>query len=109
MEKLIKDIMQSIKKEDGYTHKKHDVGYMVSLKGYERKVSLEKSANEIEKEIENYIKENTLELLGIWIESGYIYLDQSINIESKNDALQFGKKNEQLAIFDINNMKTINI
>lgn len=89
-------------------------GFMVSLMGYERKIKLEE--NEIKKTLEEYQKirkelikkENFKNVyIGMWLENGYIYFDISTLIKDYSKALELGKNNKQLAIYNIEENKTI--
>lgn len=45
--------------------------------------------------------------LGTWEDKGKIYIDISTNFINKEKALQVAKENNQIAIFDLNSMKSI--
>ena len=86
-------------------------GFMVSLEGYEiilktsqrTKIFREiKRANKKSKKFPN-------SYVGVWIEKGQAYIDVSLNIKDKNKAIEFGKKNKQLAIYDIKNNEVITL
>lgn len=109
----IKKIIEEIKENGGGTYNKElksinaTSGYMVSLLGYERKC---KTIEEIEKAIKENIEivkglDNAY--LGTWIDEGITYIDISILVENKEDALELGKINNQLAIYDIENNESI--
>lgn len=109
----IKTIIREIKENNGGTYNKEyktidaKQGFMVSLQGYEKKCKTEQ-------EIEKAITEN-MEIvrgldnayLGAWIDEGITYIDISILVENKEDALELGKINNQLAIYDIENNESI--
>jgi hypothetical protein len=40
--------------------------------------------------------------LGAWVDGGKTYLDSSRNIQSRTEAMEFGKRNAQIAVYDIN-------
>lgn len=88
-------------------------GFMVSLLGYERKIKLEE--NTIKKTLEEYqkirkelIKQNYKNVyIGMWVENGEIFFDISILIKDYAKALELGKNNKQLAIYNIEENKTI--
>lgn len=109
----IKNIIKEIKENNGGTYNKDlksinaKSGYMVSLQGYEKKC---KSEQEIEKAInENMEIVRGLDnaYLGAWIDEGIIYIDISVLVENKEDAMELGKINNQLAIYDIENNESI--
>lgn len=110
------DILNYINNNGGITLNKEGKkatlknGFMVSLYGTEYKTNNKK---EVLKKVNEYlekIKNNNNGLfVGVWLDSGFYYIDFSINILEKNDALEFGKKHKQLSIFDIKNNKYYNI
>ena len=80
-------------------------GYMVSLEGTETQTQGDdhqaiKKAIEEKQEI---IKDSKNLFIGLWLDSGIMYIDISINIEDRAEALEFAKKNKQLAIYDLVN------
>lgn len=84
-------------------------GYTVSIQKYEYKTTI-KNIDEIEKNILKKIeivgnKKNYI--IGTWIDDGILYID--INKIEKNytRAVEFGKSQKQLAIFDNINKKSI--
>ena len=86
-------------------------GYMVSILGYEKKFDCKDIIN-----INNYIIELQAKIkskqgyfIGLWVFKNEVYVDISINIIDKSDALEFGKKNKQISIYDIKNDSTIDI
>jgi len=86
-------------------------GYMVSLKGYEKQIDVN---NEELLYTEIRLANTKREIfkgsyVGVWIENGIAYIDVSINIKVLETALEIGKYNEQLAIYDIANNKVITL
>ena len=86
-------------------------GYMVSILGYEKKFDCEDVTN-----INNYILDLQNKIgskegyyIGLWVFKNEVYVDISINIIDKSDALEFGKKNKQISIYNIENGSTIDI
>ena len=86
-------------------------GYMVSILGYEKKFDCEDVTN-----INNYILELQEKIgskegyfIGLWVFKNEVYVDISINIIDKVDALEFGKKNKQISIYNIEDGSTIDI
>lgn len=84
-------------------------GYMVSLEGTETQTKGDdyqaiKKAIEEKQEI---IKDSNNMYIGLWLDSGIMYIDISINISDKVEALEFAKYNKQLAIYDIINNDSI--
>lgn len=91
--------------------KKADIngGFMVSLEGAEVQKNIN-DINGIKKAIEEkqkIIKNKNNMYIGLWLDSNIMYVDISININDKVEALEFGKYNKQLAIYDIINNDSI--
>lgn len=109
---LIQDLVKLAIKENGATYnpQSHElnpsVGYMVSLKGFERKAS-----ELTEDEIFAFLLEHQDRLtptnyIGIW-KDGIWYLDISIHILDLDLAMKVAEKNEQIAIWDCANKEAI--
>ena len=84
-------------------------GFMVSLEGAESQVKGD-DYQAIKKAIEEkqaIIKDNNNLYIGLWLDGGIMYIDLSINIKDKVEALEFAKKNKQLAIYDLINNDSI--
>lgn len=84
-------------------------GYMVSIYGQETKLDIQ-NVEEIKKAIlqkQKIVKNYNNLFIGLWIDKNDIYIDISINIIDKTEALEFGKKNKQLAIYDSKNNDSI--
>lgn len=84
-------------------------GYMVSLKGTERKIPLD-----VFNRFNVYNYERLFVLgysrhlfYGAWVEKGNVYLDLSEHIENKELALEVAKLRGQLAVYEIHTMRTI--
>jgi len=82
-------------------------GYMVSLKGFEKKLKGSLGTDIVMDYVHSEIDSTGLlnnhhTYLGIWLKEGTWYLDVSINMEAKLSAISFGKANEQIAIWDCN-------
>lgn len=79
-------------------------GFMVSIYGTEYKTKDKKEVlKKVNEYIENLKNKNNGLFVGVWLDNGFYYIDYSINILEKNDALEFGKINKQISIFDIIN------
>ncbi len=84
-------------------------GYMCSIKDIliidkkDFNVKLLKSL--VKKEFE-LLKENE-NFLGTWVDEGKVYIDISANFTDKEKALQVAEENKQIAIFDLQKMKSI--
>ena len=78
-------------------------GFMVSLFGTEYKTENKREMIEKVNEYLEKIKDNSKGLfVGVWLEDGTYYVDFSINIIDKIEALEFGKKHKQKSIYNIN-------
>ena len=107
IKRIIKDGGATITKELKQAELKR--GFMVSLEGTETQTKGD-DYNAIKKAIEEkqtIIKDNTNLFIGLWLDSGIMYIDISINIIDKVEALEFAKKNKQLAIYDLINNDSI--
>ena len=84
-------------------------GYMVSLEGAESQVKGEDYQAIIKaiEEKQEIIKDNKGLFIGLWLDEGIMFIDVSINIEDRAEALEFAKRNKQLAIYDIVNNDSI--
>lgn len=119
-----KELLQNILKEgiknggftidkDGKTPKVKS-GYVVSDYGKEKTYLLNDKSDmiQLEKDIItyfDYIQNENGAHVGGWIENGVFFLDISRIYQNKKEALRIGKKNRQLAIYDIKNDKSIDI
>lgn len=86
-----------------------DFGFMVSRKA----PNFVHSCDEIPKKVliqaikKLYTKATKFDYLGFWIDSGKFYLDLSFHIKNKSQAILEGLNNDQLAIWDCKNQKSI--
>ena len=109
----IKKIIEEIKENNGGTYNKEyktinaKQGYMVSLQGYERKCRTEEETEKAIMENMETVRGLDNAYLGAWIDEGITYIDISVLVENKEDALELGKINNQLAIYDIENNGSI--
>lgn len=64
--------------------------------------------NNILKSVNNLLDTiNSNEFCGVWVDSGLVYIDVSINIENKKTAIQKGLELQQISIFDWANKNCI--
>ena len=106
------NIIQKTLKNGGYTDISYNKGFMVSLYGLETQVPLgEAYTKNTMKLLRQYRKlaKRYNGSLGLWIEKGTLFIDISINIINKTEAIKVGLDNKQLAIYDIVNDKSINL
>ena len=107
IKRIIKDGGATLTKE--LTKAELNGGYMVSLEGAESQVKGD-DYNAIKKAIEEkqaIIKDSKNLFIGLWLDGGIMYIDISINIEDRSEALEFAKRNKQLAIYDLINNDSI--
>lgn len=101
------DILNYINNNGGITldkeSKKAELkrGFMVSLYGSEYKTNDKKEVLKKINEYINNIQDKKGLFVGVWLDGGFYYIDYSINIIDKVEALEFGKKNKQISIYDI--------
>lgn len=108
-EKELKEIIKNggctlNKKGQAFTSNK---GFMISIFGKEVKTTDEEMALDKINEYIRIIQNKKGLYVGVWIDKGSIYVDLSIHIINKVEALEFGKKNKQLAIYDLKNNKNL--
>lgn len=110
------DIKEIIKK--GGATLTHDLketkikkGYFVSLLGFEKKFDCEdaKNINDYVVNLQSKIKDKKGYFIGLWVYKTEVYVDISINILDKAEALEIGKKNKQISIYNIESGNTIDI
>lgn len=84
-------------------------GFMVSLEGTETQTQGDdyQAINQAIKEKQDIIKDNSNMFIGLWLDNNIMYIDISININDKVEALEFAKYNKQLAIYDLKNNDSI--
>lgn len=95
--------------DSNYNNFKSDRGFMVSIKGQEVKTD-KNNIEEIKKEIEKkreFIGNKKGLYIGLWLDSDIMYVDVSIHIIDYMEALEVGRNNDQLAIFDLKNKDSI--
>ena len=78
-------------------------GYMVSILGYEKtfRYNDTEGINDYIKNLQGKIGSKKGYFIGLWTYKNELYIDVSINIIDKVDALEFGKKNKQIAIYEV--------
>ena len=84
-------------------------GFMVSLEGTESQVADNdyEAINQAIADKKEIIKDKDNLYIGLWLDNNIVYVDISINIQDKTEALEFAKYNRQLAIFDLVNNDSI--
>ena len=114
MEMNNKKILEIVKNggatlDKNYNNFSSNKGYMVSLQGQEVKVN-KNDIQEIKKEIEKkreFIKDKRGLYVGLWLDNDVMYIDVSIHIVDYLRALEVGRNNKQLAIYDLKNNESI--
>ena len=84
-----------------------NAGYMASLAGFEFKSS---DIKEVEIKIYEYLKkiqDRSDAFVGIWVDSGFTYVDISLHIVDYLEAVEFARENNQLAIFDLKKKESV--
>lgn len=109
-DKMIEEILKNggATLDTNYNNFNANAGYMVSLYGYETKINID-NIDAIKKEIETK-KEIAKQLnayVGLWVDNVLMYVDISKHIINYNRALEVARNNEQLAVYDIKNDKSI--
>ena len=87
-------------------------GFFVSLPNLETKVSLNSlSVDDIATFINKHrtLLQDKTKFVGGWVDSNIVYLDISEQIFDKREALERGYKHNQLAIYDANESKVIDL
>lgn len=106
------NIIKKTLKNGGYTDVEYKNGYMVSLYGLETKVPIgeaySKKTMQLLKKYRKLAKKYNASL-GLWIDKGTLFIDISMNIINKDEAIKAGIDNKQLSIYDIVNDKVINL
>ena len=105
-------IIKKALKNGGYTDISYKDGFMVSLYGLETQVPIGEAYSKKTMQVLRRYRKLAKKYngsLGLWIEKGVLFIDISINIINKDEAIKFGIENKQLAIYDIVNETTINL
>ena len=78
-------------------------GFMVSILGYERTFEYNdtEDINNYILKLQKKIEDKKGYFIGLWTYENKLYIDLSINIIDKADALEFGRKNKQIAIYEV--------
>ena len=79
-------------------------GYFVSLQGYQTEIEKELVSQSLTHAILAYyskLAQRYSAYVGIWEESGKVYLDLTEHVADLDDAVQSGKRRNQKAIWDI--------
>lgn len=105
-----------VRAQQGFTLDAHlqspTSGYMVSLKGTEVQFPnvadmpddvLQRECDDFDCRVPRGV------YFGAWVDEGTLYLDHSVNIQDRDVAIALGHANNQLAIWDIANGKSIRL
>ena len=107
-----KEIIKEVLKNGGLTiDLEEKKGFMCSIYGMEKTFNLEQ-LEELEKELDNYkniVKNKKNVYVGLWLDNNIIYLDLSKHYNDKKQAIKKGIENRQLAIYDIEKDKSIDL
>ena len=61
------------------------------------------------KEHADFLSKNPNAVVGTWVDNGKTYIDISIVTPNQEEAMKIGKKNKQLAIFDLGKMESVEV
>lgn len=79
-------------------------GYMVAMNGRERIIP---AINFTVETLRKYVEDNSAVLtdwavyLGTWLHCELVYLDVSVRVMNRAEALELGRRNGQLAVYDL--------
>lgn len=115
----LQTLTDTILKEGGASYSL-TYGNLAGTKGYALSIYKDREAqipvNEFNpNELRNFVNENSDLLsneghfIGAWVDNGIVYLDISVKIRVQKDAIKMARANKQLAIFDLLNLKTIEV
>jgi hypothetical protein len=110
--KELKRIKKEIVKNGGLTllptleKVNYKQGFMVSLSGSELKLNIKDLTIKHLKQYQKMAKDKKAFIV-FWLDNNTLYLDLSIRMFSELNAKSFGKLNHQLAIYDLENQKSI--
>ena len=109
--KMIKEILKNggATLDYNYNNFSASAGYMVSIKGHEKKININDIEN-IKKEITKkmkLVKNKKGYYVGLWVDNDILFIDISKHIIKYNRALEVARNNKQLAIYDLKNDKSI--
>lgn len=113
----IKNIITKGLKNGGFTIDKElkdikeDNGFMVSIIGFEKTYTINelKKLEEDIKKYQNIIATKKNYYIGLWIDQDIIYLDISRHYKDRQNAIEAGIENNQLAIWDIKKGESIDL
>lgn len=105
MQEITKEMIMEVIQKGGASFKNGKLvnlksGFMASVRGSESKIAIS-NIDWIFTVVNNYTRNGVnMGYVGLWVENGFVYVDFSKRFKSKNAALVFGRKNNQIAIFD---------
>ena len=118
-EVLASQLLRQLREDGGFTidpktwePANFKTGYFVSVSGFETKYSASIFTHGVfSSTIRSYssLGSGMSYFIGAWEDNGFYYFDLSLWIEDKEDAIEFGRANDQLAIWDIAKCESIKI
>ena len=86
-------------------------GYVVALAGYEIRANVNVCKPSLLLDYANDLLAPHADGIGLWYDenSGHVYIDSVLHVDSFEYAVEFGKLNKQFAIYDIANSTVINL
>lgn len=109
----LKSIINQVKLNGGatlkadYSNANLKSGYVASIFGYEKTYNMDAlNMEQLSADMQaysKYVSEHQNAYIGLWIDNGMLYLDISKHIAKKQNAIEFGKRNNQLSVYDVIN------
>jgi len=89
-----------------HTGSQPDSGWMVSRFGHEEQVEGTADASKIDAYLERHGEHMMSPDVyhGAWQSEGKTFLDESVNVESRKEAMEMGRENAQRAVFNLDDM-----
>lgn len=126
MNAALKSLVKNFRKDEGFSYDLLNGelnpidGYMVSIEGFELRLNLDDMSDEdLLKAFDYYLKQDEVSntifnasdgiFFGTWKDKNEIVLDLSLHFDHERTAMRFGKLNNQLAIYDCANKKSIEL
>ena len=106
-------MLYAVKNNNGCTFNssgnKPSSGYMVSVNDITKISEDELTASKLAGIVRFYYSavQKSNHYFGLWSYSGLVYIDISVNIQSLDQAIQIGRENKQISIFDVQNNDVI--
>jgi hypothetical protein len=94
-----------------------DSGYMVAQREFEQVFDFYRNSNVFSEQIKSYLTKKVVDqlicrsdiYLGFWLKDDKIYFDVVRRMTDRNEAILEGRRNKQIAIYDANEKKDIEV